>query len=406
HDINISGNTRTEDSVIRRQMLLVEGDPFNRSKLKQSETQIKNLGYFGKVDVKAAPGNTPGETDVNVNVTEKSTGELSIGGGYSTTDGPLADFTIKENNFLGTGRQVSLSAMLAAKLTQFDFSYTDPYFMDRNMTGGIDLFDITQDLQTQSSYNYHKVGGGLRFGYPLSEKLRQDLDIRWEDDNVTGIASNASTYIQEQAGRYTTAAVSQTLTYDTRDSKIEPTSGYIAHFLTEAAVPGGDARYYKFDTGGTYYYPITDQWILSLLGDTGYVHGYAGKTVRINERFFIGGDTLRGFADAGIGPRDFASEDALGGNRYYRGSLQLQFPTGLPADLGVTAHAFTDVGSLWSLDETGAGIQDSSSPRVSAGFGFSWQSPMGPLSVDFGKPLKKESYDKVQQLRFTFGTRF
>ncbi len=406
HDINISGNTRTEDSVIRRQMLLVEGDPFNKSKLKESETRIKNLGFFGNVKVKAVPGTAPNETNVDVNVTEKSTGELSLGGGYSTTDGPLADFTIKENNFLGTGRQVSLSAMLAAKMTQFDFSYTDPYFMDRNMTAGIDLFNVTQDLQIQSSYNYSKAGMGLRFGYPLSERLRQDLGLRWEADNVSGIAPNASIYIQEQAGRYTTAAISQTLTYDARDSKIEPTSGFITHFMTEVAVPGGNARYYKFDTGGTYYYPIAHQWVLSFLGDAGYVHGWGGKTVRINERFFLGGDTLRGFADAGVGPRDFASEDSLGGNKYYRGTVQLQFPTGLPPDLGVTAHAFTDFGSLWSLNETGSGIQNSSSPRVSVGVGFSWQSPMGPMSIDFARPIKKESYDKVQQFRFSFGTRF
>ncbi len=405
-NINISGNTRTEDSVIRRQMLLVEGDPFNKSKLKQSETRIKNLNFFSKVDVKAEPGTAPNETNVNVKVSEKSTGELSLGGGYSTTDGPLADFTIKENNFLGTGRQLSLSAMLAAKMTQFDFSYTDPYFMDRNMSAGIDLFNITQNLQTQSSYDYSKRGGGVRFGYPLSERLRQDLDLRWEADNVSGIASNASVYVREQAGRYTTAAISQTLTYDTRDSKIQPTSGYITHFMTDVAVPGGDARYYKFDVGGTYYYPITSKWVLSFLGDAGYVHGWSGKKVRINERFFVGGDTLRGFADSGIGPRDTASEDALGGNRYYRGTVQLDFPTGLPDDLGVSAHTFTDFGSLWSLDESGAGIQGSSSLRASAGIGFSWRSPMGPMSIDIARPIKKESYDKVQQFRFSFGTRF
>ena len=405
-NINISGNTRTLDEVVRRQMLLSEGDAFNTDKLKKSEQAIKDLGYFEKVDVKPQPGTAPDKTNIDVKVSEKSTGELSVGAGYSTTDGPLADFTIKENNFLGKGQQVSLSSTLAAKREEFDFSFTEPYFLQRDLSAGVDLFDVTQNLQQQSSYDFHKLGGGLRLGYPLSEHLRQSLNYRWEDDNITNVLPTASTYIIDQQGRYTTSAVSQTLTYDTRDSKIDPTEGYIAHFLTEAAVPGGDARYLKTDIGGTYYYPVVDKWILSLLGDTGYIHGWGGKTVRINERFFLGGDTLRGFADAGIGPRDIGNEDSLGGNRYYRGSAQLDFPTGLPEDLGLTAHAFSDLGDLWTLDDSGTTIQDTNKLRVAAGLGFSWRSPLGPVNVDLAKPIIKETYDKVQQFRFSFGTRF
>lgn len=406
-NINISGNTRTLDEVIRREMLLSEGDPFNADKLKKSEQRIKDLGYFEKVDVKPVPGNAPNETNIDVKVSEKSTGELSIGGGYSTTDGPLADLMIKENNFLGKGQQVSLSSTLAARREEFDFSFTEPYFLKRDLSAGIDLFDVTQDLQMESSYDSHRLGGGLRLGYPLSEHWRQNLNYRWEDDDITNVSPLSSIFIQDQAGRYTTSAISQTVTYDTRDSKIEPTEGLIAHVLTEAAMPGGDARYYKADVGGTYYYPVMDKWILSLLGDTGYIHGYSNMPVRINERFFIGGDTLRGFADAGIGPRVAVGNlDSLGGNRYYRGSAQLDFPTGLPEDLGLSAHAFSDFGNLWTLDDKGPTILDVDRARISVGIGLSWKSPMGPVSVDLGKPIQKESYDKVQQFRFSFGTRF
>ena len=405
-NINISGNTRTLDEVIRREMLLSEGDPFNTDKLKKSEQQIKDLGFFEKTDVKPQAGSAPNKTNINVKVSEKSTGELSIGGGYSTTDGPLADFTIKENNFLGKGQQLSLSSTLAARREEFDFSFTEPYFLKRDLSAGVDLFDITQNLQTQSSYDSHRLGGGLRLGYPLSDKWRQSLNYRWEDDDISNVSSTASSFIQQQAGKFTTSAISQTLTYDTRDSKLDPTEGFIGHILTEAAIPGGLARYYKTDIGGTYYYPVADKWILSLLGDTGYIHGWGGQTVRINERFFIGGDTLRGFADAGLGPRDYASSDALGGNRYYRGTTQLNFPTGLPEDLGLGAHVFSDFGNLWTLDSTGPTIQDVNRMRISTGLGFSWRSPLGPVSVDLAKPIMRESYDKVQQFRFSFGTRF
>ena len=406
-NINISGNTRTLDEVIRREMLLSEGDPFNTDKLKKSEQRIKDLGYFEKVDVKPVPGSAPNETNIDIKVSEKSTGELSIGGGYSTTDGPLADLSIKENNFLGKGQQLSLSGTLAARRTEFDFSFTEPYFLKRDLSAGIDLFDVTQNLQSQSSYDSKRLGAGLRLGYPLSEHWRQSLNFRWEDDNISNVSPLSSIYIQQQAGRFTTSAVSQTVTYDTRDSKLDPTEGLISHILTELAVPGGDARYYKVDIGGTYYYPVADKWVLSLLGNTGYINGYSGRNVRINERFFIGGDTLRGFADAGIGPRISAGNlDALGGNRYYRGSAQLDFPTGLPEDLGLSAHVFSDAGNLWTLDDSGPTVLDVSKTRVSAGAGFSWRSPLGPMSVDLAKPLQKQSYDKVQQFRFSFGTRF
>jgi outer membrane protein insertion porin family len=341
-----------------------------------------------------------------VKVEEKSTGELSIGAGYSTTEGPLADFRINEKNFLGKGQQLSLSSTLASKRTEFDFSFTEPYFLQRDLSAGVDLFHITQDLQTQSSYDSRRSGGGLRLGYPLSEKWRQNLNYRYESNEITNVKPTASAFIQQQEGKRITSAVAQTLTYDTRDSKLDPTEGFIGRINTELAGLGGQAQYIKGRVGGTYYYPVVDKWILSLLGDAGYVHGWGGETVHVNERFYIGGDTLRGFADAGIGPRDTLTGDSLGGNQFWRGSAELSFPTGLPDDLGVGAHAFTDFGDLWTLDSTGATVQDVSSIRASAGAGISWKSPMGPVRVDLAKPLAKERFDKVQQFRFSFGTRF
>lgn len=405
-DINISGNTRTLDEVIRREMTLMEGDPFNTDKLKKSEQRIKDLGFFEKVEVRPQPGSDPNKTNIDVKVSEKSTGELSIGAGYSTTDGALADLSIRERNFLGKGQELGLSTTIAAKKTEFDFSFTEPYFMKRDLSFGVDLFNITQDLQEQSSYDSKRVGGGLRLGYPLSEHWRQSLNYRYQNDNITDVAATASSFIKAQEGKYTTSAVAQTVTYDTRDSKLDPTEGFIGHITTEGSGLGGQSHYVKLDVGGIYYYPIVEKWVISFLANTGYLHGWGGKNVRINERFYIGGDTLRGFADAGIGPRDRGNEDALGGNRYYRASAELDFPTGLPEDLGLGAHVFTDMGNLWSVDDTGPTVQDVSSLRVSAGAGISWKSPLGPVRVNLAKPIKKEDFDKEQVFRFSFGTRF
>lgn len=406
NNINISGNVRTLDSVIRREMELSEGDPFNASKLKKSEQKLNDLGYFETVKVKPVPTAEPDRQDIDIAVEEKSTGELSLGGGFSTTDGPLADFSIREKNFLGKGQDVNFSTTLAAKRTQYSLSFTEPYFLKRDLSAGIDLFHTTTNYQSQSSYDTKQTGFGLRLGYPLSDHWRQDLSYRYNSNQIDNVPSTASIYIQQQAGHRTTSSIMQRLTYNTTDSRIEPTEGFISRFDTELAGLGGNARYYKFRLGGTYYYPVIEKWILSVLGEGGYIHGYGGETVHINERFYLGGDNLRGFYDAGVGPRDSATNDALGGNEFYRGSVQFEFPSGLPEDLGVRLHTFSDFGTLTQVDDTGAGIQDSGSIRVSAGAGVSWKSPLGLVHADFAAPLVKESYDKRQVFRFSFGTRF
>lgn len=405
-NININGNVRTLDEVVRREMTLVEGDPFNGARLKKSEQRIKDLGFFEKVEVKPASGSAPDKTNIDVTVSEKSTGELSIGGGYSTSDGPLADFRIREKNFLGKGQELSLSSTLAAQRTEFDFSFTEPYFMKRDLSAGVDLFHITRDYQDESSYDSKTVGGALRLGYPLSDNWRQYLSYRYEDNKITNVPATASIYIQQQEGKRSTSAMAQRLVYDTTDSKLEPTEGFVARLDSEVAGLGGDADYFKARLGGTYYYPVIDKWVLSLLGEAGYIVGFGGEHIRINERFYIGGNTLRGFADGGIGPRDTATGDALGGNRFWRGSAELEFPSGLPEDLGVRFHTFSDFGTLSKIDDSGAGIVSKESVRISVGAGVSWRSPLGPVRADLGFPLAKEEEDDTEVFRFSFGTRF
>lgn len=405
--VNINGNSRTLDSVIRREMDLVEGDPFSRTKLAKSEKNINNLGYFSKVDVKTLPGSAPDKTVVDVAVEEQSTGEVSLGAGFSTADGPLADFHISERNLLGKGQDLSLSTTIAGSRTEFDVSFTEPYFMDRDLSAGVDVFHITKDQQDQSSFDQKRTGGGFRVGYPLSDKLRQTWKYRLEQNEITNVDSDASLFIRQQEGDRLTSAISQVLSYEDLDSKIFPTDGVSAWINAEVAGVGGDAKYISGKLGGSYYYPVSDGWVFNVMGEVGAVEGYSDSDVKINERYFMGGTNLRGFEKAGAGPRDLSTNDSLGGKKFYRGTAELSFPIGFPEEMGVLGHVFNDVGSLWGLDEENqVNIANESSLRASAGVGLSWRSPMGPIRIDLSEPYLKEDYDVKQVFRFSFGTRF
>jgi len=403
--INIAGNVRTLDKVIRREFRLVEGDAFNAAKLRLSQQRIQNLGFFKKVDVTNEPGSTPDKAVINVAVEEQSTGEFSVGVGFSTTDGPLADISIRERNLLGRGQDLRLGFTIAQRVQQLDFSFTEPYFLDRNLSAGVDLFELTRDQQTESQFSQQSLGGSLRLGYQISEYLRQTLKYTLRKDNIFAVQTSASLFIQKEAGSRNTSSVGQVLIYDRRDSRTDPTEGYYVQLATDLAGLGGDVRYIRNVVTGGYFYPIAPQWVVSLLGEVGDIRGI-GDTVRIEDRFFVGGDNLRGFATAGIGPRDTATGDALGGNQYYTGTVSLAFPLGLPQEIGLTGRVFTDIGSLFHSDDSGPTVVDSSSLRVSTGTGVSWASPLGPIRLDLAFPIVKQSFDKRELFRVSFGTRF
>lgn len=404
--INVNGNVRTLDKVIRRELSLVEGDPFNRSKLADSERNIRNLDFFETVDVDVKQGSAPDRTVVDVDVTEKSTGELSIGAGFSTSDGPLADLRIREKNLLGKGQDLLFATTIAGSRTEFNIGFTEPYFLDRDISAGFDLFHRTRDLQSESSYDQKRSGGALRLGFPLSDKWRQTWRYTLERNKITNVSSSASRFIRDQEGQRDTSAIAQRTTFDNRDSTVFPTNGVFYWLDTEIAGLGGDAKYISGKTGISYYYPLHDQWILNVLGETGAITGYSDSDVEIDERFFLGGSSLRGFRNAGIGPRDAGTADALGGNMFYRGTVEMAFPIGLPNEYGIRAHGFSDFGSLWEVDETGVDINEENSLRASAGLGISWRSPFGPIRLDYAIPVSSEDFDEEENFRIDFGTRF
>lgn len=405
--IDVQGNVRTLDYVIRREFRLVEGDAFNTSKLRRSQQRIRNLGFFKKVEVNNTPGSAPDRTVVTVEVEEQSTGELSLGAGFSTTEGPLADIGIRERNLLGRGQDLRLGVLFSARTQQIDLSFTEPYFLDRNLAAGFDLFSIQRDNQVASSFDQFSVGGSLRMGYQITEALRQTLNYTLRSDEIRNVRFGASRFIFEQQGTRATSSVGQVLFYDKRDNRIEPTEGYYGSIGTDFAGLGGDVNYVRAKLGAGYFYPVAPpSWVASLTGEVGYIAGI-GQDVKIQDRFFIGGDTLRGFRTAGIGPRDTVTQDALGGNQYYIGSATLQFPLGLPQELGFSGRVFSDFGSLWGINVSDpSGVSDANALRVSAGAGISWRSPLGPIRLDLALPVIKENFDKSEVFRVSFGTRF
>jgi outer membrane protein insertion porin family len=404
--INITGNQRTLDEVIRREFRLAEGDPFNTSKLQRTEQRLKNLRYFDDVKITQVKGSSPDRVVINVAVQEMSTGEISLGAGYSTTDGALADFGVRERNLLGRGQDLKFKATIATQRQQYDVGFTEPYFLNRELSAGVDLFKITQDFTTESSFDRETNGGRLRAGYSLSEHLKHSLYYSLEQVNITNVDSNASRYIRDQEGTNVTSMIGQSLTYDMRNNNFDPTDGYMLKLTQEVAGLGGDSKFLRHEAKGSYYYPLTKDFTFMLAGTGGHVFGLNNEDVRINDRFFVGGRTFRGFNNAGIGPRDINTRDALGGNAYYVGTAEVTFPLGLPDDLGFRGAVFTDAGSLFSVDESGSDVVDDSALRASYGVGVLWKSPFGPIRLDFAKAYMKEKYDETETFRFNFGTAF
>jgi len=404
--IDITGNVRTADKVIRREFRIVEGDAFNSSKMRRSKQRISNLDFFKKVDIEQVPGSAPDKTTVKVTVEEKSTGSLSVGVGFSSSAGIVADIGLRERNLLGKGQDLKLSTQLASKRSQINLSFTEPYFMDREVAAGFDIFRTTQNNQDASSFDSKTTGGALRMGYPITERLSQSWRYTFKKLEVEKVADGASSYIKDEAGVRTISEVGHTITYDKRNSRLIPTKGYIARMKNELAGLGGSARYFRTVLSGAYYYPVADEWVWSASAKAGQIFSI-GKSVGLLDRFFIGGDDLRGFATSGVGPRDTSTSDALGGEWMYRASTELTFPLGLPAEFGMSGKIFTDMGSSGKLKKNGtSNVNDTGSLRMSAGVGLNWRSPFGPLGLDIGFPILKEKFDKTELTRVNFGTRF
>ncbi|MGB6537210.1 MAG: outer membrane protein assembly factor BamA [Xanthobacteraceae bacterium] len=486
--INVRGNTRTRDYVIRRELDINEGDPYNRALLDRAERRIKNLNFFKTVKITTEPGSAPDRVVVNIDVVEKSTGDFSIMGGYSTAEGWMVQASVSERNLLGTGRFAKVSGTYGEYIRSAELDYVEPYFLDQRMSAGISLFGKQTLPNSYFSYGTESIGGTLKLGIPLREDLAvqlryslytQSIQLPWTLDDCNNINPNFSTTFPTPAalaiGGYTggtsncliyggaslpireelgfgtrlTSSAGYGIVYNTLDNNKNPTSGINFNWGQDLAGLGGDARYLRSSVDlRTYYEPVSDL--------VGVVHLQAGNILGLQncpttgtcvdntgyvsmlDDFKMGPNLVRGFAPAGLGPRDitnaafgYPNGDEIGGTNYWGASLEFDYPLYfMPKDSGFTGGVFVDSGSVWGyraesqnpvtgevngiVNSTSGsfscqcGMQFADSPAVRASVGVSliWNSPFGPLRFDLAYPFLKQSYDVTQYFAFGGGTQF
>jgi len=412
--IDISGNVRTLDEVIRREFRVVEGDAFNASKIRRTRQRIQNLGFFSRVDLQTVQGSSPDRTVIEVSVEEQSTGELSFGAGFSTTDGPLGNVSLRERNLLGRGQDARLDFLISGSRSQLNFSFTEPYFLDLDLAAGLDAYRTETDRTSGTTFKERNLGGGFRFGWSWGEFFRQNVRYNLSHDEIFDVKATSSEVIRLQDGSAISSVFSQELAYDRRDNRINPTDGYILRLQNDAAGLGGDTRYLRTRISGSFYQPIGEDLVASVSGEAGHIFGL-DQNIRITDMFFLGGANLRGFESKGVGPRDLTTGDYLGGKKYFSGTVQLSFPLGLPEEYRIRGRAFSDFGTLFDTEFTNADVDgdptnlritDKASIRASVGVGITWESPFGPFAFDLAYPVIKEDSDNEEYFRFSVGTRF
>ena len=414
--IDVFGNLRTSDHVIRREFRLSEGDAFNRLLVTRAKQRLQGLGFFKTVDITSQQGSTADRIALTVNVVEQSTGEVSFGGGYSTAEGVIADISYKERNLMGNGQYLALTVSGSLTRAQVDFSFTEPRFLDSNVSAGFDVFHKESNYLTTSGYKLRHSGFDVRLGFPLSDEL--GLSTRYTlardevfDANYAGVNHNASYATAPDSvlsGPAWTSSLGYTLAYDTRNVKQNPSKGIYLEASQDLAGLGGDVHYLRTVGEARAYYPLADKITLvgRLIG--GNVTPWGGHDVRNTDLFFKGGETIRGFGTSGYGPRD-ATGAALGGELFYAATAEMRFPLPLvPEDVGLGGAIFADAGSLWKPSDanTAGDVTSDNVLRSSVGASLLWNSPLGPLRADYAYVLSRDDLDQTQAFRFGASTRF
>lgn len=520
--INIKGNTRTLDKVIRREIRVAEGDPYNKVLIDRSRSRVRALDYFTEVEIEERPGSAPDRTELDVAVTEKATGSFSVGVGISSTENFIVDFSVEERNLMGKGQNLRFRVQTSSRTRLVDIRFTQPYFLDRNLAAGVSLTNQRTDYK-EAGFVRDRYGFGLSAGFQLSEYWRGSLQYQLAHDKVDldrdsflyqvtqrtadgtditnqfisgatvpalvplyitanglittdamasgvvgryligglpqsqysaftcDLVTQSFTPSCQSRGKFLTSMVGMSVGVDTRDDPIDPTRGVRFNFSESVAGLGGDVQYLRTEASGAYYKRLFGGFIGKVQLRGGYVTGYGGDDVRLQDRFYEGADSFRGFEVAGLGPRYLTGiglrngdlyGQAIGAKIYAVGTAEIKLPLPLPKEYGIRTSLFGEVGtvglvdeanksinsnlSLWVNPDTGnlcsvdaisdptspglanclAPIQDDLSMRVSAGVSVSWDSPFGPVRFDFAKVLRKEEYDRTEGFRFSAGTTF
>lgn len=421
--VNVEGNVRTLDEVIRREILFIEGDPFNKVYLAASERRIKRLGFFKTVTVSTQTGSQPDLIVITVKVEEQPTGDLGFAAGVTAKDSgvdPLLKVTLSERNLLGTGDSIRLTGSLSTKKQFFNASYTRPYFLDTNVTAGIDLFHIIDNKREESSFSTVKTGGGVRFAYPLTDNLSQfwKYTLQFEKFVPKG---NATKDALDEDRDLIRSTVSHVISYNKLDNISRPRDGYYIQLRNDFTGLGGDVKFIKNILKAEYHKPIYGEDVIASLKAKGGVILELGQEIRLDDRFFLGDPDVRGFEAAGIGPRDAKTGDALGGKYFATLTGEVGFPIPfVPDEYGFRGAVFVDAGILGDPEDNYRTMPDPDLPddhkyldidnnesiRASAGVSVIWSSPMGPIRANFAVPFLKEDEDKEEYFSIDFGTKF
>lgn len=393
--INITGNTRSQDKILRREIPLREGDLYTLQKRDRARQKLVNLGYFEKVDVTTQPGSDKTRIIVNVEVTERPTGMFGLGGGYSSVDSLVGTIDLAQRNFLGRGWEATARLRVGAKSRQGVISFTEPWLFDRPLSTGFDLY---QSERKFTEYKYESLGAGLRLGYPFAEFWRWNLGYRASQDRVSDLSDSASLDVREQEGTLVTSAVSGILGRDSRDVVVAPTKGGQTNLSVEFAGLGGDSKFVKTIAFTTYYKPIWFSHILAGRLEGGYGFGWSDEPLPIFERFYLGGpNSVRSFKFRDVSPRDEGGL-RIGGSSEILGNAEYIIP--LP--FGIRLAGFFDIGNVY-----GFGTDfDPSDLKKAAGGGVRWQSPFGPIRVDYGFNIDRKPGEDMGAFHFSVGAPF
>lgn len=413
--IEITGNTKTRDYVIRRELRLSEGDPVNALLLEKARARVEALGFFKKVALKKQKGSAGDKLIITIAVDEDDSRNIGFGIGYSTAEGIVGDLNLGEKNLFGTGQKLNLK--LAGSMTRFnaEVGFTEPRFLGSNVAAGFDVFYRDVDYSQYASYKFQAIGFKLRASYPVDDNWSVGSNYSFSNNTLYGVNDTASLAIKQaipnypsaSSTTYNTSSIGYNVLYDTRDNKRRPTSGVVFTLAQDLAGVGGDVRYIRSVGEVKGYYPVAETVTGQMRAGGGTITGWGGQDVRLLDMFYKGPDIVRGFATAGIGPRDTSSAnaDALGGRNYFSTSAELLFAVpGVPKEMGLKGAVFADVGSLWSANRTAAAnagtVGNAFTPRASVGVGLGWDSPIGTLRVDYAIPVVKQPFDKTQNLSF------
>jgi outer membrane protein insertion porin family len=398
--INISGNTRSEEKILRREIPMAEGDLFTSQKLARAKQRLTNLNYFDKVDAKTVPGSAKDKIIVNIDVTEKPTGLFSIGGGYSSQDGVLGTLDLSQRNFLGKGWEVFLRIRGGQKLQTGTIGFTEPWLFDRPLAAGFDIFNTRRILP---DYTVNSLGGDIRLGHPIGEYSRWNAIYRVSQDRISDVNELGSPELLSQEGTHLISLVGLSLSRDTRDNIFDPTRGSTQTIGLDFAGVGFGEKFVRSVATATYFQPLP--WldhVLSFRLMAGYAIGWSKDPVPLFERFYLGGsNSLRQFKSLQVSPRD-GSGTRIGGNSELLGTIEYL----IPLFFGIKAAIFSDIGQVWGPDLSIGTKVDLSDLRYGMGAGLRWNSPFGPIRVDYGIKLDQKKGESFGSFNFSAGSSF